>query len=488
LRHDYYSKGEMSGMTHNDNIMEGNMSEKFINGYALLIGVNENSNPAWALPDVKKDVLALQKVLIHPERCAYLESNVKVILGKDSNRQNILAGLDWLEEKIKDDSTGNATAVVFYSGHGFRDDSTEPATYYLIPYDVKSGGLQSRALRAEDFANAISDLKPQRLLVMLDCCHAGGMDIKELPAYARTSIPSQIFMPLGKAVSPPEGAKGLEALTRGSGRAVLSSSLGEQVSYIRKDRKMSIFTYHLIEALTGHAQPEEGVTEALVSDVMSFVSRKVPKSAKDEYGATQEPDYQVSGNFPIALLLGGKGIAKGQPAPDPLAPLAPDGAPTPSDTEGGTHFRGNFSIGRDLIARDKVVIGDEVGGDKIAGDKITVRDVSGQGIAIGRGAQATFTAGISSQELQVLFEPLMKSIREIRVIDQTEALKTAEQLKQEVAKGKAADDNKLAKLIDGLIGLVPSAVSGITSIFASPILGGLAGPVTKYVLDKIQGK
>jgi hypothetical protein len=31
---------------------------------------------------------------------------------------------------------------------------------------------------------------------------------------------------------------------------------------------------------------------------------------------------QVSGNFPIALLLGGKGLSKGQPAPDPLEPLA----------------------------------------------------------------------------------------------------------------------------------------------------------------------
>ncbi|RLC76487.1 MAG: hypothetical protein DRJ03_10600 [Chloroflexi bacterium] len=31
---------------------------------------------------------------------------------------------------------------------------------------------------------------------------------------------------------------------------------------------------------------------------------------------------QVSGNFPIALLLGGKGLSKGQPAPDTLEPLA----------------------------------------------------------------------------------------------------------------------------------------------------------------------
>jgi hypothetical protein len=36
----------------------------------------------------------------------------------------------------------------------------------------------------------------------------------------------------------------------------------------------------------------------------------------------------------------------------------------------------------------------------------------------------------------------------------------------------------------GTVGLV----AGIVSAFASPLLSGLAGPATKYVLDKIQGK
>jgi hypothetical protein len=61
-------------------------------------------------------------------------------------------------------------------------------------------------------------------------------------------------------------------------------------------------------------------------------------------------------------------------------------------------------------------------------------------------------------------------------------------LKDEVAKGKHADDSVVAKLVEGLVGLVPGAVAGIVGAFASPVLSGLAGPATKYVLDKIQGK
>jgi hypothetical protein len=93
---------------------------------------------------------------------------------------------------------------------------------------------------------------------------------------------------------------------------------------------------------------------------MSYVWRKVPKSALADCNATQEPDYQVSGNFPVALLLGGKGLSKGQPAPDPL-----DRMP---------------EIGAQIID-----------GDRLGGDKIVIGDVSDSVIAVGRGAKATKT-------------------------------------------------------------------------------------------------
>ena len=51
---------------------------------------------------------------------------------------------------------------------------------------------------------------------------------------------------------------------------------------------------------------------------MSHVYRNVPKLVQSERGQDQHPDYQVSGNFPVALLLGGKGLDVGQAAPDPL--------------------------------------------------------------------------------------------------------------------------------------------------------------------------
>jgi hypothetical protein len=107
-----------------------------------------------------------------------------------------------------------------------------------------------------------------------------------------------------------------------------------------------------------------------------------------------------------------------------------------------------------------------VGGDVVGGDKIIN----------------------SHAQIDELFQPVADAVRAAAPERQQEATQKVETLKSEVAKGKGADDGLMAKLVDGIVGLVPAAVSAIAGAFASPILGGVAGPVTKFVLDKLQGK
>jgi hypothetical protein len=330
-------------------------TETFAHGYALLVAVNENLMPNYALPTVAKDAAALHKVLIHPERCAYPADNVRLLTGSDASRQGILSGISWLKERLVADRNENATAVFYYSGHGAvnRDDNS----YFFLPYDLRSP-LTDSLLRAPDLAAEIEQVRPRRLLIVLDCCHAGGMGIKGEDLFAGEG--------LTKSAAPAE-ARSIVALMQGQGRAVLSSSTAAESSYVRSDRAMSIFTYHLVEALTGHAQPE-GATEVLVSDVMGYVSRYVPQSARAEYNVSQTPVYEVSGeNFPIALLLGGQGIAKGQPPPDPLT--LPAAGPT-IQTGGGAYIGGSVTAGGNVQLGGTTIGGDLIHGNKyeISGD------------------------------------------------------------------------------------------------------------------------
>lgn len=467
------------------------MAEQFTHGYALLIGVDQNSVPEWALPGVAHDLQALHEVLVHPQRCAYDPAHVKWISGKDASKANILAGIDWLQSCLAAD--GEATVVVYYSGHGWRDDGAQPAHYYFIPYDVRRDRLRGSALRADEFGEAIEALQPPRLFVVLDCCHAGGMNVKDLGApYQPAAAPLDLIaaegaIPAENIASKEIGSKGIEQLFAGGGRAVLTSSRAEQKSYISAKAKMSIFTWHLIEALTGSAQPQAGAPEVLVSDVLSYVYRHVPATARQEAGVEQQPDGRLTGNFAIAMLLGGKGLAAGEKAPvpsDPLPTLAGaaaggrtlhigkieainvaehqvidqrganfqiGGSKTESkvDTGGGTYVGGNVTAGGDFVGRDRI---DRRGSDSRPD------------------ASKAFTKLAASVALRA------------STADVDKAMQCVQAMQQAFDQG---DDDKVADCIGELADLAPGVKESLQQAFSYPALHERVGPATKYALRRL---
>ena len=60
------------------------------------------------------------------------------------------------------------------------------------------------------------------------------------------------------------------------------------------------------------------------------------------------------------------------------------------------------------------------------------------------------------------------------------------ELKSEISKGDRATDSVVARLVEGLVGLVPMAASALVSTFADPLLSAAAGPATSYVLNKLR--
>jgi hypothetical protein len=215
----------------------------------------------------------------------------------------------------------------------------------------------------------------------------------------------------------------------------------------------------------------------------------VPQRTKNR----QHPiiDMDQADNFVLAYYAGGATEPKGLPFA-----AVPEIEPEPGamrgvyvNTGGGAYVRGSVKIKNgDFVGGDKIVHGDQVAGDKVGGDKTTIHTISGTGIAVGRGAQAHVNQGLSGAELERLFAPLSAAIAAARADVRAEASGKVEDLKREVAKADKADDSRMAKLIDGLVGLVPTAVGAVTSIFATPVLAGVAGNVTKFVLEKIQGE
>jgi hypothetical protein len=107
-----------------------------------------------------------------------------------------------------------------------------------------------------------------------------------------------------------------------------------------------------------------------------------------------------------------------------------------------------------------------VGGDIVGGDKITYPPV------------ADVTAALAPLRLLIAATPTEH---------QPEAVEKLETIKQEAARGPEADDGAMARAVDGLVRLIPNAASVVASAFAKPVLAGIAGPVTSFVLEKLRG-
>ena len=273
------------------------MSGQITHGYALLIGVGESAYPEWSLEATVRDAKAIRSILTDADLCGYPDNadHIRLLADAGATSDAIQAGLAWLRTQATADP--EATVVIYYSGHGWVQPSTEQ--YYLIPHDIEPYDISESAFAAEAFAEAIHQIPARRLLVFVDSCHAEGMaTAKDAPAVKLPPGYAEAALPKGLA----------DDLKQGEGRAVFTSSRGKQRSWVRPDGTMSIFTYHLVEALQG-AGNRPGDRMVHVSNLMNHLGTAVPDSAQKLCQAKQTPFFNTAAeDFSVAALRGGKGL------------------------------------------------------------------------------------------------------------------------------------------------------------------------------------
>ena len=91
----------------------------------------------------------------------------------------------------------------------------------------------------------------------------------------------------------------------------------------------------------------------------------------------------------------------------------------------------------------------------------------------------------ASADYDEIFKQLAMAVGFTKGAGKQEALQKVEELKTEVKKGKSADDGVIARIVEGIAAAAPSAVTAIIAAFGNPILGGVAGSITKYVLGRL---
>lgn len=249
-------------------------------GHAVVVGVGAD------LPVTIQDAIAVANLLCNPNRCAFPANQVQLLTEQAATRSQILTALD----KLAQDAGPDSTTVVYFSGHGYRVEQAGcPDEYYLVVCGYDLDDLSRTCITGIEFTSKLRAIQSRKLLVLLDCCFAGGL--------AQPKAPGRM---LKKAPLPLQAQS---ILAQGSGRVILGSSRADEESLVYPGNPNSEFTIALLESLAGAGASEKD-GYARVIDMALYINHVVASRT----GEAQHPIMKISNieeNFAVAYYAGG---------------------------------------------------------------------------------------------------------------------------------------------------------------------------------------
>lgn len=264
------------------------------NTHALVVGI-ANYHRVSPLPaTVLADAQAIRDVLVDQTLCAYPPDNVTALLDGAATLSALRRALADLAAR----STPDATVFLYISSHGARVEFGAHAGEYLLPVDASlasDAALAQSALSGGAFTQALAAIPARKLVVIFDCCHAGGIgQPKEASAaVVKAGLSETLY----------------ERLQGGRGRVILAASRSNEFSWILPGAANSLFTAHLLAGLQGGANGAGGVIR--IFDLFDYTQPRVVADRPDQHPIFKA---EIEENFPVALYRGGQKAATTVPS------------------------------------------------------------------------------------------------------------------------------------------------------------------------------
>jgi uncharacterized caspase-like protein len=298
--------------------MQKELRMTFQQGHALLVGVGGYRHaPERAIPATVTDAQALARLLCDPAYCGYPADQVTLLRDASATRSGLVAALEDLASRTRPDDT----VLFFYSGHG---DYDAQGGYYLTCHDTRFADgyvAEQSGLHQHDLLRLLQGICAQRVLLIVNACHAGELAPTELAPTQGAAPPTA---PASGHSLPRQASAAL--LATGRGRVIITACRENQVAFVGPG-PLTIFAEALLYGLRGEGSVQRGGYLS-VFDLYTYLStavasavRYVSPALKQRYGAAQEPELTIlKGVGPFAVSLY-RGAAPGQFA----APATPPG-------------------------------------------------------------------------------------------------------------------------------------------------------------------
>ncbi len=302
------------------------------------------------------------------------------------------------------------------------------------------------------------------MLVLINACHAG--ELSPTLGAGQSAVIGQPF--------PQQTTDAL--LATGSGRIIITACREDQVSYIGPG-PLTIFAQALTNGLRGQGvSGRAGFISAfdlythLYFAVREVVEQRVPPALRQRYSLTQEPELTVLkgvGPFAVALFRGATQLGA---FPTDHTPPPETAIRTVEPTRSRWVFQqitGERLVNvAGLVNNSTIITGD--GNTVVPGDVINTGHISGSGIAIGRGAQAS-VQGMppAAGSVAALFVPVEETIRrrpDDPALAKDELLTMVRWIADEVARGAQASEQRLLQWLRALATTAPHIFASVVTI------------------------
>jgi hypothetical protein len=257
------------------------------NAHALVIGIANYQHINKLPPTVLKDARDIRDLLVDPDHCGYAPDNVELLLDDQATQSALRQALADLADRSDEDGT----VFIYISSHGGRVESGPHAGEYLLPMDAdyaSDESLAQTAISGHEFTAALRTIPARKVVVVFDCCHAGGIGQPKDAA----AVP---VLKIGFSESY------YDALKQGRGRVILASSRSTEYSYVMPDAENSLFTQHLLGAFRGGIPSDDGLIR--IFDLFEYLQPRVTGDRPDQHPIFKA---ELEENFPVALYLGGQ--------------------------------------------------------------------------------------------------------------------------------------------------------------------------------------
>ncbi len=251
--------------------------------WAVIVGIND-------YPHVRKlnyavnDARAFYDLLV--DKNGVPKQNVSLLLNGEAT---LTALRSTLGTALKKKAGKDDMVIIYFAGHGAseRDAASEDGdglAKYLLPFDANLEDLYSTALPMREIAHIIHRIRSDRLVFLVDACYSGASGGRSV-SYAdlRANISDKF----------------LDRLAAGRGKVIISASGANEVSAEDEKVRHGIFTYYLLEALSGRADADND-KQVSVDEAYRYVSEHVSRAT----GQEQHPVRRgvVEGNLILSVI------------------------------------------------------------------------------------------------------------------------------------------------------------------------------------------